>query len=259
MRSIRFCTLVTDWVQFEAMKASAHGAGFAGNVVFDAFDNTASNVYEPYSLITAAVAETTQDLLIVVHQDVRFDRDDRAALEDSVRQLPKDWAVAGPAGVTDDYGFVVTITDDGHDPQRVPYREIEPVVSLDECLLIFKPRSGLTASPLLSGFHLYGTDLVLRARTSGRGAYVLKFDVRHLSLGKFDKQFTAAVEQFKNVWRRRFLLFYVLRGGEMCLARWAFVAHLGTRVTVRRTVLGSKTARAALRVQLKVGPRSGRY
>jgi hypothetical protein len=246
--------MVTDWSQYELMKSSMQSSGFNAGTTFCAFDNTVGNRYEPYELIGRLIEETVDDILMVCHQDIRFTTPGaKRALIDVVRQLDAldpAWAICGPAGVTDGYEFVVTLDDPVHDEtRRTELARPELVHSLDECLLVLKPRTGLRPSRQLSGFHLYGTDLSLRARVSGMGAYVVPIAVTHLSEGSFGEAFRASTDEFRAAWSRRFILLYTLRSGELCLARWAPLRTVALRGRVKRVLLGSRMLRRLMLLQ----------
>lgn len=254
--TFRVASLVTRWSDYEALEASMRDAGFDEYTTFSPFDNTTGNDHEPFALIGELIESTAEDVLIVCHQDVRFTTaSSREALGAAIVRLgtrdPR-WAVCGPAGVTDRFEFIVTLDDPVDDPQRTPWSGREELChSLDECLLIFRPRTGLRASTDLDGFHLYGTDLALRARLGGMGAYVIDLPAVHLSAGTFDERFTEATRRFAAVWQRHFLLFYTLRGGELCLARGRIVRAAAARGRVRRSVLGNELTLRLVIAQLR--------
>jgi hypothetical protein len=57
----------------------------------------------------------------------------------------------------------------------------EPVVSVDELLIILRKSSGIRFDETLPGHHLYGTDIVQTALSVGRSAYVICAPVIHNS------------------------------------------------------------------------------
>ncbi|MEM9347212.1 MAG: glycosyltransferase family A protein [Planctomycetota bacterium] len=77
----------------------------------------------------------------------------------------------------------------------------ESVVSLDEHVLILRKDSGLRFDPELPGFHCYGTDLCLEARSQGFASIAIDAPVIHLSPGKIDDSYVVTAEWLLNKWR----------------------------------------------------------
>ena len=253
------CTLVTNWPQYEAMKATFLDAGFDSiSSRYTTFDNSHSNKFEPYSLINRLMVETPESYLILCHQDILLDQGHgRERLEQIVEELEQAdprWAVLGNAGCTDTFEFVVRIVDPTRwqdlDNPLTTDRPLthgkmppQPVHSLDENFLVLKTAAKVHASPQLSGFHLYATDLCLNARLAGHTCYVVDFNLTHLSPGNFGEDFQKARLLFIERWNREFHFLYIIRGAEIFLSRWRLARRLGPRSRVRRMFLNSPLLR----------------
>lgn len=250
----RICTLVTDWQQYAEMKQSFIAAGFdESRCAYSAFDNSSGNHFEPYSLINRLVQESSEPYLVLCHQDVLANQGDGFdRLLEALRQLDSrdpHWAVAGNAGCTDDFAFVIRVTDPNkfdHWPGPFPVR----VHSLDENFLVIRGRAGVTCSSELSGFHLYGTDLCLNARLKRRTCYVIDFHLTHQSTGRFGEDFFASRRQFIERWNREFHFLYVIREAEIFLSRWRILHRVFPRCKPRNLLRRYRPLRRLMTLDL---------
>lgn len=194
-----FCTLVTRYDEYLALVASARQAGFEGpDVEFLYFDNKQCNQYDGYSGINKAIRAATGKYLIFCHQDILFQFDGRAVLEQRIEQLEQldsNWAVAGNAGKNRFGAVSLRISDPhGHDVKKglLPAE----VMSLDENFLILNRTQTVACTASLSGFHLYATDLCQNAYQLGRKTYVIDFHILHKSEGKVDASYFEARDRY---------------------------------------------------------------
>jgi glycosyltransferase involved in cell wall biosynthesis len=138
---------------------------------------------------TAAIAynrgldATDGEIVVFAHHDVYLPRGwvDLLThrLADLTRRHP-DWALTGAFGVAADrrqFGPVWT-SSLGQIVGRVPMQP-EPVHSFDELLIVLRRSSGLRFDDLQPGWHMYGTDIVCRARQAGLGAYAVGLPCIH--------------------------------------------------------------------------------
>jgi hypothetical protein len=222
-RLFQICTLVTNWSQYHAMKSSYVAVGFAeANCRFSVFDNTAGNVFEPYSLINRLLAEAEATYIILCHQDILLNKgcgySDLVKIIEELEIADPHWAVLGNAGCTDDFKWIVHVDDptkwEASDAieTRKPLAPPCLVHSLDENFLVVKRGADVRASAALNGFHLYGTDLCLHARRNGHSCYVIHFPLTHLSAGSFGEEFFSARQRFIERWNPEFSFLYVVRG-----------------------------------------------
>lgn len=177
------CCIVTDQVQYDAMRSSFEKNGFTKSCEYLVADNSKGNAFDAYSAINHFLQNSGAEIAIITHQDVRC-IDNRSVLEEQLELLNKKdekWAVCGNAGGIAYHQLIYHLDDNGTIRKTVglPLR----VHSLDENLLIVNRRTPVQVSENLKGFHLYGTDICLRAESLGYHAYVIPFMVQHLSSG----------------------------------------------------------------------------
>ncbi len=123
------------------------------------------------------------DYLVFAHQDIYFPRGWFARLAGALERLSQiddRWAVAGLFGVTHEGSFIGHVWDSGFgrvcgEPFAGPVR----AASLDEIVLIVRRGANVGFDVTLPCFHLYGTDIVLNAETSGRTAYIIDLPAIH--------------------------------------------------------------------------------
>ncbi len=198
-----FCSLVTNPKQYADMVQSFRERGFdKPDCEFLYLDNTEANKGDGYSGLNRLIHRAKGKYAILLHQDILAvdgrDQLDRV-LEDLDRHDPN-WALAGNAGstgrnkarrrMTSSMGYNEKVGD-------LPAR----VETLDENLMILRREALLGCSNDLSGFHLYGTDLVQQAAFRGWTAYVIDFHIEHLGLTEIDKPFVNAVDAFRRKYR----------------------------------------------------------
>ncbi|WP_166171267.1 glycosyltransferase [Acinetobacter sp. SA01] len=199
-KSYTFCTLVTKFDEYMDMVESAKKAGFDGDdIEFLYFDNKNENKFDGYSGINRALKEAKGRYLIFCHQDILFKHDNRAILDQRIKELEvldRDWAVLGNAGKTKSGNTSIRISD----PNFLNLREgIFPreVMSLDENFLIINRKHNLsTTEHLLKGFHLYAIDLCQNSENLGLKNYVIDFHLFHKSPGNVDESYFTAQKKY---------------------------------------------------------------
>lgn len=224
-------TFVTDERPYAEMQLSFTAAGFAA----DRFVRLSDQRSDPYEAINE-LAVSDARYVILCHQDVRADLgaglDDLLDALGGLDEIDRRWMVAGNAGVTS-RGHVIRALRDylgGPTADRLPQR----VVTLDENFLVFNVRNRPRTTPGLSGFHLYGTDVVLNALGDGSSAYVIDFPLTHLSPGTgHETAYDVCLRQFRNAWDSRCLFRYVFTPQDVLFL---------SRVRVVRRVFGSARA-----------------
>lgn len=221
---LHVATLYTDQGAYYAMRESFESGGFTAPACrYTALDNRARNVHEPYSAIGRLVQSTPEPYLLLCHQDVRLPGhstlDALLARLQELDALHPEWAVAGVAGVSADLATSACYTDPcgRYHTHGLPAR----VACLDECFLLVKTSSRVACSPGLSGFHLYGTDLCLKAEAAGFGCYVVEFEVHHLSAGSPRSQaFRQCSAALSSAWSPKYRFRYVqTMCAGICLSR----------------------------------------
>jgi hypothetical protein len=223
MTAIRIATFVNDEGHYAEMRRSFEAAGFVPPAA--RFTREAG---EPYGGISR-LGQAREPYVMLVHQDVRCDWGDSAAsllsrLTELTERDPT-WVVAGNAGrrlggrrtsqvesaehegpsdVTKAAARKLVPIRHIADPHGTTWASVLPqrVISLDENLLILRTERQPDCSPDLSGWHLYGADVVLNASVAGGSAYVIDFRVTHLSGGNPDG-YEDARRRFIACWQRR--------------------------------------------------------
>lgn len=177
------CTIITDDDQYQQMRNSFEKNGFTDNCEYVIVDNRQQNNKDAYQAINWFMQTAKGEYILVVHQDI-ICQDKKNELLNILAQLEnKDprWAVCGNAGC---FGYKQCYFHLINAGKKKLSKDLpRQVNSLDENFLLIKSSRKPAVSTLLSGFHLYGTDLCLNALQEGHTAYVIPFLVEHLSLG----------------------------------------------------------------------------
>jgi len=204
------CTIANDLSQYAAMKASFLQAGFDEEQCrYCLFDNSTANLYDPYRVISATMAEAVEPYVIFCHQDVLLNKghgfDQLVSQINILNERDGAWAIAGNAGCMDNLTPVTKI-DDPHGSQN--YGDLpQKVCTLDENFLVLKTASKIECSAALNGFHLYATDLCLHAMQQGLSCYVIDFFLTHLSRGNAQSlEFHENLRNFKEKWDKEYVL-----------------------------------------------------
>jgi hypothetical protein len=224
--TFRIATFVNDQASYGAMLASFEQAGFvAPETVYEILSDASE---EPHAAIRR-LGQAPEPYVVLVHQDVRCDQghgiaDLRGALA-ALTERDSNWAVAGNAGGTTELRVVRNVSD----PWGTTWTDALPaqVVSLDEDILILRTEADPTCSTGLAGFHLYGTDVCLNARTSGRTSYVIDFRLTHLSGGSAAAGYRAAEARLSAVWAQSTWFSYLRTPNSViCVSRVKGVSPL---------------------------------
>jgi glycosyltransferase involved in cell wall biosynthesis len=125
----------------------------------------------------SGLEKATSDLVMFVHQDMYLPGGWFARVEKEIARLEKDdsdWGVIGVWGRTRankiaGYHYWTGIGA----PGGKAFEGVIEVETLDEVILIFRKSSGLRFDPNLPGYHLYGSDICLQARTKGKKCYAV--------------------------------------------------------------------------------------
>ena len=153
-----------------------------------------------------ALARSVNEIVVFVHQDVFLPDPWLERLHASLRTLCRDdpdWGVLGCWGLRQDgrgYGYLFT-SDEGviGKPLGAP----RVVQTLDEVVLVVRRRSGLRFSEDLPQFHLYGTDICMRAISGGLKCYAIEAFCIHNSrkYNSLPREFYQCYWNVKKRWR----------------------------------------------------------
>lgn len=186
------------------MRESFVHAGFGADCEYLFVDNTATNQLDGFAACNLLISRARGERIILVHQDVLLDFDDRRVLDSRIQELEAmdpHWGVLGNAGSSKSGHPVIRISDP-HGANQHSGSLPQEVESLDENLLIVRKDAAIGVSHDLGGFHLYAADLCLHARLLGLKCYVIDFHVRHLSAGRVGAEFWSARARFVEKYRR---------------------------------------------------------
>ena len=122
------------------------------------------------------IARAANDLIVLCHQDVILSSswiaDVKAAIEYLDIYDPR-WGVLGCAGASLTESALGYVYSSGVGFIGGPFRYPKAVQTLDEIVLIFRKSSGLRFSDSLRHFHMYGTDICLKAAQTGMTSYAI--------------------------------------------------------------------------------------
>jgi hypothetical protein len=196
--------MVTDLTEYDEMKNSFSKAGFGeSDCQFLYADNSHANQFDAYTAINRFIGEAKGRYIIICHQDILVEHDNRDVLENRIREISEidpEWGLLGNAGASNLYAVSMVITENGSLIRKgvLPSR----VSSLDENFLLIKAEANLGVSHDLGGFHLYGTDICLIAECMGRSSYVIDFNITHKSPGRMNQSFYDISAKLQNKYNR---------------------------------------------------------
>lgn len=199
------CTLVTDALLYNKMQESMRRAGFSDDICeFLYIDNRETNQGDGFSGLNSALNQARGKYAILCHQDI-IAIDGIIELRKIITELDRadpSWAVLGNAGLDRDYQRYFFLNEQSTIIEGKPRQAPKQVESLDENFLLVKQESRLGFSYDMSGFHLYGTDIVTQAKMRGLEAYAVDFRVEHTGRGEVDSNFYDACNQFEGKYAR---------------------------------------------------------
>ncbi len=153
-----------------------------------------------------AIEKSENDLIVFCHQDMFFPLSWISELQHTVERLetkdPK-WGVLGCCGITSDGQFRGYVYSSGVEIIGGPGEPSE-IQTLDEIVLVVRKSSGLHFDRNLPSFHLYGTDICLRAAARGMRSYAISILCIHNTYQSFilPKEFFECCEYVKKVWKQ---------------------------------------------------------
>lgn len=206
------CTLVSNPQEYKEMVDSFIGSGFTTNDCEYLFaDNTNGNSYDGYSGLNKFLQDAKGEYIIICHQDVLINYDNRTVLEKRIEEISaidNTWALLGNAGAVGLKNIVYKLYNNAgqlEESGKIPSK----VISLDENFIVAKKSANLAVSSDLKGFHLYATDICIIAEILGFSAYVIDFALIHKSKGNVDQSFidiqTSLKQKYKNHFRGRYI------------------------------------------------------
>ncbi len=211
-RLFTICTLVTRLEQYTSFVESFIAGGFTPETSrYLYISNIGSNTYEAYAGLNLMIAQATTPYIILCHQDVTLLKHGYTELLAQLAELDHldpDWAAAGNAGGTGKAKYAAHFTNFESKVTKLGTLPAK-VESLDENFIVLKRSANIGLSHDLSGFHLYGTDIVIQAIMRGYTSYAIDFHLHHHGEGKMDTTFyrcQAALEiKYNKLFQTRYL------------------------------------------------------
>lgn len=177
-------------------------------VFLDNRNHAFSSAAQAYN--TALKNDSSTDVFIFCHQDIRFSRESICLISDAC--MAEQNSLFGVARVhnngSDNWGKTVSTLRDGvmNWPSGSQYVD---VFSLDECLLAGYKKVFDQVSfdeKVCDGWHLYGTDLCIQCHLLKKGVKVMDAKVAHLSHGKVDRAFIKTEGALSKKYRKEFTI-----------------------------------------------------
>ena len=152
--------------------------------------------------------EAVNDLVVFIHQDMYLPADWVHNVVASIRALEasgENWGVVGCSGVTRERrAGLGQIYSTGLGVIGMPLQQPTPVDTLDEIVLVIRKSRGLRFDPDVPGYHMYGTDICLEARSRGMRSFSIQAFCVHNTRQILDlpSDFKVAYRYIKRKWRR---------------------------------------------------------
>ncbi|HVN84448.1 MAG TPA: hypothetical protein VMW17_06335 [Candidatus Binatia bacterium] len=166
--------------------------------------------------LNAGIARATNDLIVVVHEDVYLPPLWEGMFRRSLRLVEgndPEWGVVGCAGVRRKFGLLrIRRRGVGHARENAstwgqPIDQPEPVDTLDEFLIAFRRSRGLRFDEEQPNYHFYAVDLCLQATQARRRSYAIEAFCYHNSRLRQDRRepplpdFLAGCDYMRRKWR----------------------------------------------------------
>jgi hypothetical protein len=153
-----------------------------------------------------AIDRAENDLMIFAHQDMIFPELWLEQLEqalDYLERVDPGWGVLGCCGVASDGAFCVWAYHPTQGLLGRPFAHPTRIRTLDEIVLILRRSTGLRFDDRLPNFHLYGTDICLRAEKMGMKNYAIPaFSVHNASYSPvLPKEFYETYRYIRRAWK----------------------------------------------------------
>lgn len=165
------------------------------------------NKYSASNALNIGIDVAKSDILIFAHQDIRLLHDWFDKLNDVLDKLDDNWGVIGSAGMALQYGrkdigrwggsldvrtvAVGSVWDTDENLSNPPYwdgiKDLTAVHCVDECVFVLNKRTGLRFDSMFTGFHFYGVDMCLQARSAAYNVYCAHLPIIHY--GKYSASF----------------------------------------------------------------------
>jgi hypothetical protein len=155
-----------------------------------------------------AIDKSKNDLIVFIHQDMILPENWLSDLELGLTFLTADdpqWGVVGCYGETLDDNGRGYVYSSGLGILGKPFERPARIQTLDEIVLILRKSSGLRFDESLPHFHMYGTDICMRAEENGRKNYAISaFCIHNTQPGLIlADEFYECYWHVKRTWKHR--------------------------------------------------------
>jgi len=170
--NVTFAVAVNDRAIFEGnfLESPCLGDYHGHQILVQEHFDSAAKAYND------ALKRSINDLVIFCHQDVVLPEEWLFELQNAIDYLEANapnWGVLGCSGITVEHDHWRYVYSSGLGVSGQPLPHPKTVQTLDEMILVFRKSSGLTFDETLPHFHLYGTDICLRAASIGLSNYAI--------------------------------------------------------------------------------------
>ena len=153
-----------------------------------------------------AIGKALHELMVFCHQDIFLPNDWLSELTGALELLEAtdpNWGVLGCYGETLNDNGRGYVYSSGRGVMGRPFRDPAQVQTLDEIVLILRKSSGLRFDDELPHFHLYGTDICLRAARRQMKSYAISALCIHNTNQTLvlPKEFYKCHGHIKRVWK----------------------------------------------------------
>ena len=175
-------------------------AGHSHQIILQEGYSSAAKAYND------AIDESRNNLIVFVHQDVIFLEPWLSQFYRALTLLESqdpNWGVLGCGGMGHDGHGRGHLYSSGLGTLGEPFEAPVQVRTLDEIVLILRKESGLRFDGGLPHFHLYGTDICLRAEAAHQTNYVIPaFCIHNTNYGLIlAPEFYQCCQRIRTVWK----------------------------------------------------------
>lgn len=195
-RQVTFATLVNDHAQFDRCRQSVSASG--QSIVPWIVVEPNARGWNAARGLNHALDKARTPWVVCAHQDVLLPRGWVDRVERLLGSVSSNVALVGIVGTQQDGSYRGHIVDPNGHCYWGPLPD--EVLTLDEAVLVVRREAGLRFNEEIPGFHCYGADICLQARSKGLKALVVDAPVQHLSTGRLDRSYDEAKRWLLSKW-----------------------------------------------------------
>ena len=186
-----------------------------------------NNLYSASAALNIGMEAANSDYIIAAHQDVTLLDNWFDILLHNINNMGDNWAILGSAGININYGCddigkwggalnVDTVAvgsvwfgDENlsKDPDWAGEKDLKVTHCVDECLMVINRQTKIRFDQMFNGFHFYGVDLCMQARSIAKKIYCTHLPIIHY--GKYsasltDHRYWHYLRYLYSKWRTRY-------------------------------------------------------